>query len=176
MAEEIIGAAVADDLQKAVGLPNIPTEHAAITFTRKPDMKEFSAMFVAGILTVALAVPLSAQTPDISGQWELTRAGGGGGGRGGGGGGRGGGGGGPIKMVIEQDGDTFTGTLEMPFGEATISEGTIKGEEIAFTVSMETPRGPVEMQYTGKIEGDTMSGTATTPRGESEWTAKKVET
>jgi hypothetical protein len=32
------------------------------------------------------------------------------------------------------------------------------------------------MHYAGKIEGDTMSGTVNTPRGESEWTAKKVET
>ena len=136
-------------------------------------MRKLSAMCVASALTVALAVPLSAQTPDISGQWELNRVGGppsGGGGRGGGGMG------GPLKMVIEQDGDSFTGTLEMPFGEATISEGTIKGDEISFTVNIETPRGSFQMQYAGKIDGNTLSGTSSTPRGESEWTAKKVET
>jgi hypothetical protein len=136
-------------------------------------MKRFSALLVAGVLTVALAAPLSAQTPNIAGQWELTRARGG---PGGGGGGRRGGMGGPIKMVIEQEGDTFTGTMEMPFGAATISEGTIKGDEISFKVTMETQRGTFEMQYAGKIDGDTMSGTSSTPRGESEWTAKKVET
>ena len=99
-------------------------------------MKRLGALFVASAPTAALAVPLNAQSNDISGEWELTREGGPGGGGGGGGqrggrrGGGGGGGGGPTKMVIEQDGDTFTGTLELPFGEAKIQAGTIDGDEI----------------------------------------------
>lgn len=93
----------------------------------------------------------------------------------------GGGGGGPTKMVIEQDGDTFTGTLELPFGEAKIQEGTIDGDEITFVVQIETPRGNFEMRYTGKVEGDSMAGTWTGGRGGGggftrEWTAKRVET
>ncbi len=148
-------------------------------------MKRLSALFVASALTAAMAVPLNAQSSDISGEWELTREGGAG--RGGGGGGgqregrRGGGGGGPTKMVIEQDGNSFTGTLELPFGEAKIQEGTIKSKEITFVVQIETPRGDFEMQYTGKVEGDSMAGTWTGGRrggGEvtREWTAKRVET
>ena len=163
-------------------------------------MKRFSALLVASALTAALTAPLTAQSSDISGEWELTREGGpGGGGRGGGGGGggggqrgggMGGGGGGPTKMVIHQDGDTFTGTLELPFGEAKIQQGKIKGNEITFVVQIETPRGDFEMQYTGKVEGDSMAGTWTGVRGgrggggggggggefTREWTAKRVET
>lgn len=140
-------------------------------------MKRLGALFVASALTAALAAPLDAQSSDISGEWELTREGGGGqrGGR------MGGGGGGPTKMVIEQDGDTFTGTLELPFGEAKIQEGTIDGNEITFVVQIETPRGNFEMRYTGKVEGDSMAGTWTGGRGGGgeftrEWTAKRVET
>ena len=151
-------------------------------------MKRLGALFVASALTAALAVPLNAQSNDISGEWELTREGGPGGGGGGGGGQRegrrGGGGGGPTKMVIEQDEDTFTGTLELPFGEAKIQEGTIDGDEITFVVQIETPRGNFEMHYTGKVEGDSMAGTWTGGRGgrggggefTREWTAKRVET
>ncbi len=160
-------------------------------------MQKFSAWLMAGALTVALAVPLSAQDVDISGQWELTRAGapgggggGGGGGRGGGGGGRGGDGGGergggPTMMVIQQEGNSFTGTLELPFGEAQIRDGVIKDSEISFKVLVETPRGSLEMTYTGKIEGEAMSGTWTGNRGgrgggggagmTREWSAKRVE-
>ncbi len=156
-------------------------------------MQKFSAWLMAGALTVALAVPLSAQDVDISGQWELTRAGApGGGGRGGGGGGGGGGGergGGPTMMVIQQEGNSFTGTLELPFGEAQIRDGVIKDSEISFKVLVETPRGSLEMTYTGKIEGEAMSGTWTGNRGGGggggaggggagmtrEWSAKKVE-
>ena len=152
-------------------------------------MKRLGALFVASALTAVLAVPLNAQSNDISGEWELTREGGPGGGGGGGQrggrrGGGGGGGGGPTKMVIEQDGDTFTGTLELPFGEAKIQEGTIDGDEITFVVQIETPRGDFEMHYTGKVEGDSMAGTWTGGRGgrggggefTREWTAKRVET
>ena len=102
----------------------------------------------------------------------------------------GGGGGGPTKMVIHQDGDTFTGTLELPFGEGKIQQGKIKDNEITFVVQIETPRGDFEMQYTGKVEGDSMAGTWTGVRGgrggggggggggefTREWTAKRVET
>ncbi|MCH8939261.1 MAG: hypothetical protein IH966_07545, partial [Gemmatimonadetes bacterium] len=143
------------------------------------NMKRLGALFVASALTAALAAPLNAQSSDISGEWELTREGGPGGG--GQREGRRGGGGGPAKMVIEQDGDTFTGTLELPFGEAKIQEGTIDGNEITFVVQIETPRGNFEMQYTGKVEGDSMAGTWTGGRGDGgeftrEWTAKRVET
>ncbi len=84
-------------------------------------------------------------------------------------------------MVIEQDGNSFTGTLELPFGEAKIQGGTIDGNEITFVVQIETPRGNFEMQYTGKVEGDSMAGTWTCGRVGGggftrEWTAKRVET
>lgn len=90
-------------------------------------------------------------------------------------------------MVIVQDGDSFTGTLELPFGEAKIQQGKIKGNEITFVVQIDTPRGDFEMQYTGKVEGDSMAGTWTPVRGGGggrgggreftrEWTAKRVET
>jgi hypothetical protein len=146
-------------------------------------MKRLGALFLASALTAALAAPLNAQSNDIYGEWELTREGSPGGGGGQRGGRRGGGGGGPTKMVIEQDGNSFTGTLEFPFGEARIQEGTIDGDEITFLVQVETPRGSFEMQYTGKVDGDSMAGTLTGGRGGGggggftrEWTAKRVET
>ncbi len=94
-------------------------------------------------------------------------------------------------MVIQQEGNSFTGTLELPFGEAQIQDGVIKDGEISFKVLVETPRGSFEMTYTGKIEGDAMSGTWTGNRGgrggggggggggagmTREWSAKRVET
>jgi hypothetical protein len=136
-------------------------------------MKRLSALLAAGAVAAALAVPAGAQTISIAGEWTLTRQAGPGGGAGGRGGQR------PAtKMVIQQEGNTFTGTLTMPFGEAPIQEGAINGNEISFKVSIETPRGTFEMTYTGKVEGDTMSGTVSGRggRGGGEWTAKKVET
>ena len=81
-------------------------------------------------------------------------------------------------MTIEQDGSTFTGTLGMPFGEAAIEDGTISGNEISFKVTFESPRGTIEMVYTGKIEGETMSGTMSGGfgGGNATWKATRVET
>ena len=136
-------------------------------------MKRLDGILTA-LVAVAVALPLQvwaqqADAPDISGQWELTRqggpggrgggGGGGGGGRAGGGGGGARGGGGASKMFIEQDGNTFTGTLELPFGTSDIQEGTIKDNDVSFKVVIERRGRTIEMVYTGKIEDGAMSGT-----------------
>lgn len=77
-------------------------------------------------------------------------------------------------MTIEQTGDKIKGTIQGPQRENPF-EGTVKGNEINFTVKFETPRGEMVMEYSGKIEGATMKGVRKTPRGETEWTAKRVK-
>jgi len=61
-------------------------------------------------------------------------------------------------------------------GEMT-GEGTIKENKIEWTFTMETPRGNMEMSYTGTVDGDSMSGKSMRGMGENarevEWTAKK---
>ncbi len=154
-------------------------------------MKRVSGILTAVTALVAVSAPLQLlgqqDTPDISGEWLLTREGGGGGREGGGGGGarRGGGGGGrrggggPSALTIEQDGATFTGTLELRFGASDIHDGKIDGTDVSFKVAFESPRGTIEMVYTGTIEGDTMSGTVTGGfggGGNITWKATRVET
>ena len=137
-------------------------------------MKRLNRILTApALVALALALPLQtwaqqADAPDISGEWELTRQGGpggGGGGRRGGGGGGGGGGprvggaAGASKMLIKQDGNTFTGTIELPFGTSDIQEGTINGNDVSFKIVIERRGRTIEMLYTGKIEDGAMSGT-----------------
>lgn len=62
------------------------------------------------------------------------------GGRGGGGGGGGGGQGGGAPQ------------------ETPIEQATIKGDEVSFQVTRETPNGKFVTKYTAKITGDTMKG------------------
>ena len=167
-------------------------------------MKRLNGILTA-LVAVALALPLhvlaqQADAPDISGEWELTRQGGpggggggggrrGGGGGGGGGGGPRGGGGGASKMFIEQDGNTFTGTLELPFGTSDIQEGIIKDNDVSFKIVIERRGRTIEMVYTGKIEDGAMSGTLSGGfggrgggggggggGGDATWKATRVET
>lgn len=75
-------------------------------------------------------------------------------------------------LKIEQDGDKIKGTIEGPRGSSNF-DGTVKGNEIRFTVKRETPRGEFEMDYSGKVDGETMKGTAHMRRFEIDWTAKR---
>jgi len=50
-------------------------------------------------------------------------------------------------------------TMVSDFGEAK-GEGTLKGNDIEWKVTMQTPNGDFTISYTGKVEGNTMSGEA----------------
>ena len=54
-----------------------------------------------------------------------------------------------------------SGTL----GGAPISDGRLRGEEIAFAVG--------EAKYTGRVNGNAISGTVTTAAGTTRWTATR---
>jgi hypothetical protein len=79
-------------------------------------------------------------------------------------------------LTIEQTGGDITGTIKTQRGESPFT-GTVKGNDIKFSVTRETPRGTMTTEYVGKVEGDTMKGTFTMGQGERartvEWTAKK---
>ncbi|MBT8336421.1 MAG: hypothetical protein KJO11_07440 [Gemmatimonadetes bacterium] len=68
------------------------------------------------------AVPTVAQTPDLSGEWTLSwetprgdRT---------------------MDVALEQSEMTFTGTASTQMGDAPISEGSIEGDRVTFTLSM----------------------------------------
>ena len=66
-------------------------------------------------------------------------------------------------LTLTQAFQTVAGTL----GSTPISGGTVTGEQILFTVG--------ETQYTGKVSGDRMEGTATTAGKKQSWTATKSQ-
>ncbi len=117
--------------------------------------KSIIALFALALLVL----PLSAQQVNVSGDWEMTSQGRQG----------------PMttKLHFEQDGEKIKVTMENPRGEMT-GEGTIKGNEIEWTITRETPRGPFTMTYKGTVEGDTMKGEVQFGDFPArEWTAKK---
>ena len=122
-------------------------------------MSRIYSIFTFCIL-VLLAVPLSAQEVDVTGDWEMTlttprgeRT---------------------RDIHFEQEGEKLTVTWESFRGEEITAEGTVKGNEIEWSVSRSTPRGEFKATYKGKIEGDTISGEVRMgDRGPFEWTAKR---
>jgi len=112
-------------------------------------------------ILVFFAISLSAQDVDVTGDWEISmetpR--------------------GPMtqEMYFEQDGEKLTVTMTTRGGDEITGEGTIKGNEIEWSITRSGREGQeFTMTYKGTVEGDTMSGEVQMgDRGSSEWTAKK---
>lgn len=116
--------------------------------------------FVLLALAAALSFAVYGLLTDVSGEWEMTFSS-------------------PrgertSVMTIEQDGDKIIVTMEGFRGDELTGEGTVSGEDIEWTVKMDTPRGEFSITYKGTVSGDTMSGEAQMgERGSMEWSAKK---
>ena len=76
-------------------------------------------------------------------------------------------------MSIQQDGKTLSGSVQDDRGKEDL-QGTIEGSNIRLTISMNTPRGPMTLEYSGKLNGDSMKGTIKNPLGNNaSWSAKR---
>jgi len=75
-------------------------------------------------------------------------------------------------ITIKQDGENLTGTYKGRFGEAPL-KGTLKGNEITFTVKLSVQGQDFEIVYTGTVDGDSMKGKAKFAQGEADFTGKK---
>ena len=67
------------------------------------------------------------------------------------------------ELVLEQRFQELSGELRTADGTVPISGGRLRGEEIGFEAG--------GVSYTGHVGGATMSGTARTPAGVTEWRA-----
>lgn len=117
-----------------------------------------AAVALCALVLVAGQAALAQKPANFAGEWELTMEGRQG----------------PVTQTLklEQNGDKVKGTLSSPRGETPV-EGTVKGNQISFTVKRETPRGEMVIEYTGTLEGDTIKGTMGGGQFSREWTAKK---
>src|SRR3954449_8322683 len=101
-------------------------------------MKLRTILTTALVLLVAVSIGLAA---DVSGKWSAEVQGRNGQTR-------------TMTMMLKADGDKLTGTVSgMQGRENPISDGKVKGDEISFTVSAETPNGTMKTNYTGKLSG-----------------------
>lgn len=79
-----------------------------------------------------------------------------------------------VKMKLTTAGDALSGSFGGAAGEAPLT-GTASGEEIAFTTTVPTPMGNMELKFTGKPEADSMAGTvAFGAFGNGPWSATRA--
>lgn len=68
-------------------------------------------------------------------------------------------------LVLEQSYQIVSGTIKSANGTERIVNGKMRGEEISFIVG--------GLAYTGKVKGNVIEGTATTPSGTAAWRATR---
>ncbi len=117
-----------------------------------------SALFVLG-LGIIFAGTASAQT-SVAGDWDGSF--------------NTPGGARPFKLVLVVDGEKLTGTAKRASGDVPIT-GTIKGDVINFGYTINYGGKDLTLTYSGKVVGDSMSGTVSFGgNAEESWSAKKA--
>lgn len=80
----------------------------------------------------------------------------------------------PFKFVLVVDGEKLTGTAKRPNGDVPLT-GTIKGDVINFSYTINYGGNDLTLMYSGKVAGDSMSGTVSFGgNAEESWTAKRA--
>ena len=61
-----------------------------------------------------------------------------------------------VVFNLKQDGEKLTGTTSGRGGDTPISDGTAKGDDLAFTVVRNFNGNEFKINYKGKLEGDNL--------------------
>jgi len=78
-------------------------------------------------------------------------------------------------VVFKQDGDKVSGVFKGRAGELPFEGGTLTGNELKFSFTINTQGMQLPITLTGKVEGETMSGQADFGGfAEGDWTAKRA--
>jgi hypothetical protein len=65
-----------------------------------------------------------------------------------------------AEVALNEDG---TGSMKSMMGELELADVVYEGNDVSFAAAM----GPISMDFAGTADGDTFTGTATSPMGES---------
>jgi len=78
------------------------------------------------------------------------------------------------KVVFKMTGEALEVTMTGPRGNEYLGSGTLKGQDIEWSVKRTTPQGERTLTYRGRVEGDLMSGQVQVGRLRSfPWEAKR---
>lgn len=110
----------------------------------------FRTLLALAVIVGVLAVPAAAQDKpakpaDIAGVWELTTRDTPQGDM-------------TAEATFVQEGDKIKFTMTADGGFEMAGEGTVKGQDIEWTVVISTPQGDFTLTYKGKVDGETITG------------------
>jgi predicted Zn-dependent peptidase len=67
----------------------------------------------------------------------------------------------PLKVVIKFNGSEIGGELSTPFGDFSLTGGTVKGSDVTFKANVVREGNTIEVQFAGKLDGRSLKGTIT---------------
>lgn len=113
---------------------------------------------------LVLAGTLALQAADITGKWTAQVPGRDGQTR-------------ETTFDFKVDGEKLTGTTSTPGGDVPLSDGTVKGDDVAFNVAMSFNGNDVKLIYKGKVAGDEIKFTRQREGGDrvAEFVAKRAK-
>lgn len=65
----------------------------------------------------------------------------------------------PAQLTLKTDGSALSGSFGSERGSQEFSGGTVDGNSISFKTSFTGAMGPMELTFTGTVDGDNISGT-----------------
>jgi hypothetical protein len=152
-------------------ISNVKIEDGKLSFARKSKMndREFESTFEGTVKGNAISGTMKSQMGEIAvtgqrfganliGAWELATTSDQG----------------PRTGMLTVFGD-LTGRYELFGGEIPIKEIKLEGDQVAFSVEMGFGDQAFKLDFKGKLDGKTLKGEVTSPRGTREVTGKKME-
>lgn len=80
----------------------------------------------------------------------------------------------PLKLILKVDGEKLSGTAKRSRGDVPLT-GTIKGEDITFSYTIDYNGNSVTLTFNGKVKGDSMGGSVSfNDSASDEWSAKRA--
>ncbi len=64
----------------------------------------------------------------------------------------------PMTLTLKTDGDSLSGTMDGHFGQQSFSGGTVSGNDVSWSVDLQSPMGEMELNVNGTVNGDEISG------------------
>ena len=131
----------------------------------------FSAVLALGVTSLPTA-SAEDKAPSATGNWTWTVPG------------RNGGAERKMTLTLKQDGEKLTGKLSSPgrdggdARETEITDGSVKGEDVTFSVTREFNERKFTMKYSGKLTADAITGKVESKDRDGndqsrDWTAKR---
>lgn len=65
-----------------------------------------------------------------------------------------------ATLALVQEGTVLSGTVSSAMGSSSLSQGSLNGNNFTFSIVLESPNGSITIVFSGSIQGNRMSGTA----------------